>query len=636
MSSYQVKYLFINLSTNKVNEYEIRKKYLRKYIGGKALAARLLLDLIPKGIKPLSAENIIIINTGPLVGTGAPSTSRFNITTKNLATGGIATSNSGGNFGIKLRKSGCNGIIIKGRAKAPVYIEIINEKVKILPAKHIWGMNVEKTQECFDNKYGKLVIGPAGENLVSFASVVSQERVSGRTGIGAIMGFKNLKAIVAYGDRKIPVFNKEKYKAFIKTWIKRLKKHIVTGSLLAKYGTMWLSKTAFDKGIYPVKNFKETYFNKPDKLTGKYVAKHHLNKNSGCVSCTMRCGRVTDVTINNKVITNIKGPEYETTGLLGPNILNDDFNRIILWNYLADIYGMDTISLGNVLAFSMELKEKGLADHGLQFNNYDSIEKIIRDIAYRKNKGDELANGVKWLSEKYGGKDFAMHAKGLELPAFNPRMVPGLGLGFATSNRGGCHLNGGYLAFLEGSGPLRLGRKAFKSKAALNVLFQNFLESISSCGQCIFTLYSIFPNILFSKHITPIFLNLISFILSVSGNFLKFILKNQKVLSFNLNLIPYPKALEYVTGKKMTLGRFLHIGELCYNLERMFNIREGIDGRDDKLCKRGLKSFINKESSSKNTFYKMLKSYYKFRGWDKEGIPTEKKLNKLGINDIEL
>ena len=338
---------------------------------------------------------------------------------------------------------------------------------------------------------------------------------------------------------------------------------------------------------------------------------------------------MTNVRINNKIIRNIKGPEYETTGVLGPNILNDDFNKIILWNYLADLYGMDTISLGNILAFSMELKEKGLADHGVEFNNFDNIEKTIKDIAYRKNKGDELANGVKWLSEKYGGKDFAMHVKGLELPAFNPRMAPGLGLGFATSNRGGCHLNGGYLVFAEGLGPLKLWRKAYKSKAALNVLFQNFMEGISSGGQCIFTLYSIFPNILFSKHIIPIFLKLISFFLSISHVFLRFILKNPKILSFNLKLIPYPKALEYVTGRKMNLGKFLHFGDICYNLERMFNVREGLNSEDDKLCKRGLKSLHDRESSSIKTFNKMLKSYYKCREWDSGGVPTENKLKKL-------
>ena len=616
------RYLLINLSTNKINNYKIPKKYCKIYIGGKALAARLLFDIVPKGINAFHKDNALIINTGPLTGTGAPSTSRFNITTKNVLTGGIASSNSGGNFGIKLRKAGYDGLIVTGAAQSPVYIEITKGKGKIKPAENLWGLDTEKTQKKLPKSHGKIVIGPAGENLVHFASIVSQERASARTGVGAVMGSKKLKAITVFGNKKIPVANEKKFKPFIKKWISRIKSNYVTGKFLPKHGTLWLSKKAFEKKLYPVKNFTGHEFKGSEKLTGEYFAENFNKKNSGCVSCPIKCTRRT---IYKGM--EIKGPEFETTGALGSNILNNDFKKIIAWNYLADLLGMDTISLGATLAFAMELKEKGLADFDLSFGKFNTIEKTIHDIATRTGHGNELANGIKWLSKKYGGKDFAMHVKGLELPAFNPKKAQAMGLGYITSNRGGCHLNGGYLAFLEGLGPLYINHKSLKTKASITVLFQNILEAISSCGICLFTLFIIFPNFMFRKKPFKILLKIISFLFSHSNIIIKQILKHNSVLKLNIPIFPYPTALEYVTGIKMDIGRFLNYGETIYNLERMFNIREGITDKDDKLCIRG----IHYENKNKENLSEMLKMYYKLRGWDKYGKPRKKKLLRLGI-----
>jgi aldehyde:ferredoxin oxidoreductase len=621
---YTPRYVIINLSNNQIKPYPIPKTYINNYIGGKALAARLLFDLMPARVDPFSEENSLIINTGPLVGSGAPSTSRFNITTKNVLTGGIATSNSGGDFGIKLRKSGFDGLIIKGKAKAPVYIKITDGNIKILSARHLWEKDTEVTQRELPKHYGKIVIGPAGENLVKFASIVSGERTSGRTGVGAVMGSKMLKAVIAHGKEKIPIHTEIKFKAYIKNWIAKLKNHKVTGHLLPKYGTLALANNAFAANLYPVNNFSVAgHYGNYKRLTGQYFTEKFLTRNFGCPSCPIKCGRRTQ--INNK---DIKGPEFETTGLLGVNLGNYDFTKINSWNYLADRLGMDTISLGNVLGWACESRERGIVDFGIGFNHLENVESLIQDIACRRGRGNELANGVRWLSEKYGGKDYAMHIKGLEQPAFDTRNSLGMGLGMATANRGGCHLNGGYIVFIEGLAPFRLNPKAIYAKTGIIYLFQNLFEAISSSGICIFTLFQIFPNYFFMIKPTHPFQKIVSLTLSLLGRLAKAISEHLDILNFNLPIIPYLKALKYVTGMQITLGKFLKWGERAYNIERLFNLREGMEGNDDTLSPRALKAYKN---INKNLFKSMLSLYYKIRGWDGSGKPTQVKLKKLGI-----
>jgi aldehyde:ferredoxin oxidoreductase len=618
----QPKYLFIDLSKQETKPYEISEEYIKTYIGGKALAARILYDETEAGVDALGEDNILIINTGVLLGTGAPSSSRFNVTTKSPITGGIATSNCGGNFGIKLRKSGYDGLIIKGKADKPTYIEITDGELTFHSAEELWGMDTEETQEALPKKHGKVVIGPAGENLVLYACIVSQERVAGRAGVGTVMGSKNLKAIISNGKRKIPVEHPKKFKKFIKKWIKKIRKNIMTSERMPKYGTMGFATQTIKTGIMPVKNFGEDSFEGSEKVTGKYFTDHYLTKNYGCVSCPIQCGRRTK--LGDK---DIKGPEYETSALLGPNLLNDDFNKIIKWNYLADLMGLDTISLAGTLAFSMELKEKGLADFGLNFGDFDNIDSIIEDIANRRGKCDELANGTKWLSEKYGGKDFAIHSKGLDLAAYNPKTATGLGLGYSTSNRGGCHLNGGYLVLLEGLMSLKLRYKAKRTKTAFTVFMQNTMDAISTAGICLFTSFTIFPSVVYKSSDRNIIMKILSFFMSFSAPIIGFMDKHPGLMFFNMPFMPYPKAIYYATGIKMNIGKFLKLGETCFNIERMFNVREGISSKDDTLSKR-----LTDKSEAKNVpLDKMLPLYYKYRVWDENGVPKEKKLKKLGI-----
>ncbi|MEA1960669.1 MAG: aldehyde ferredoxin oxidoreductase family protein [Bacillota bacterium] len=545
----KLRYAVIDLSTQEVNEYPISDKTFELYIGGKALGARILYDELQPGVDPLSAENIIIVNTSPLNGTGAPSSSRFNMTTKNVLTGGIASSNCGGQFGVKMRKAGYDGLIIKGRAQEPSYIEIMDGEIQIKNASHLWGMDTEKTQQQFDRRYGKLVIGPAGENLVKYACAVSGERVLGRCGVGAVMGAKNLKALVAYGTMEIPVYNRHKLQKFVQRWVKYLKHHKATGEAMPLYGSAGFVNQCNTSGILPTRDFQKGTYEKADAISGETLSEQYMTRNSGCVSCPIRCERRVMVNGNE-----VKGPEFETIGLFGSNIDCADLELINQWNYQADLLGMDTISLAGTLAFVMELAEKGIKDFGLHFGEVDKISEVIKKIAYREGEYTELGEGTKCLADIYGGEDFAIHSKGLELASYEPRKAAGQGLGYATANRGGCHLNAGYLAFLEAISPLEIDPITTKGKAGLVALFQNGTEAISSAGFCLFMAFALIPNAVYnakpsSKMVGLLGKSLIGshIILDRLGSLLP------GAIPFNsLYLFPQAEAIRLATGLKMT------------------------------------------------------------------------------------
>ena len=623
------RYMQIDLSNNTIEEYPISEKVFEAYIGGKSLGAKILFDELIPMVDPLSAENIFIVNTGPLNGTGAPASSRFNITTKNVLTGGIASSNCGGTFGFKLRKAGFEGLIIRGKAAKKSYIEIMDGEIRIKDAKNLWGMNTEEVQNEFDDKYGKLVIGPAGENLVKYACAVSGERVAGRCGVGAVMGSKNLKGLVAYGTKKIPVYDQVNFKNYAKKWVKYLKGHPATGEALPMYGTAGLVSKCNASGILPTENFNRGDYEKADEISGENLYENYLIKNNGCISCPIRCER--RVMVEDK---EVKGPEYETIGLFGSNIANYDLGLINKWNYHADLLGMDTISLSGTIAFAMELKKEGLKDYGINFGDTSNIQDIMYKIAYREGQYSELADGTKILSEKYGGKDFAMHSKGLELAAYEPRKSVGMGLGYATSNRGACHLNGGYASLLENLGAIPMDNTETKGKPELVILLQNLLDAISASGFCIQTTQALIPNLAYKLKPSGKTVGMIGKAVLGSRAVLGGVWdKLPGMLPFNtMYIAPQSEMLKLATGIEMTTGKFLQLGERCYNIERMFNVREGFSVKDDQLSSRltDIKIDDNDEKSFVN-IDEMLPIYYKVRGWNEHGIPTEKKLTKLGI-----
>lgn len=625
----KLRYADINLTTGEIKDYPISDVKQELYLGGKSLGARILFDEMAPHTHPLSPEAIIIINTGPLTGTGAPCSSRFSTTIKNVLTQGIGQSNCGGQFGVKLRRAGFDGLIIRGKAADWSYIEILDGEIVIKSAAHLVGLDAEETQAQFPEKYGKFVIGPAGENLVSYACAVSGERVAGRCGVGAVMGSKNLKALVSFGTKPVPIYDQKNFSKVVKEWNRLLKNHQLTGNDLGRYGTAFWVKRSNKQGILPTRNFQKGRFAEADKISGEEFADKHLVRNSGCVSCPIRCER--RVMLDDK---EIKGPEFETIGLLGSNIENSDLGLINEWNYHLDLLGMDSISTGGVLAFAMELQERGIKDFGLKFGEFDNILDAIYGIANKKGAYAELADGVKVLSEKYGGKEFAIHSKGIELAAYDPRISVALGLGYATANRGGCHLNAGYAVIMEALGPIQLPPTSNKAKPGLTVFLQNCMDAVSLAGSCIFTTMMAIPNPAFklkpTSPLKPILgksLLLSEGLLNRLGQMLPWLMPFN-----NTSLFPHAEAVRYATGIEMTIGKFLQAGERCFNLERCFNIREGLTSQDDSLPARLTSQPLEPEREDTIVDLDiMLPIFYKIRGWDKQGIPAAKKLRQLQI-----
>jgi len=631
---YQGKILKIDLSTRNISDYEITDSERELYLGGKILAAKIIYDNIKRKIDAFDPENLLVITTGPLNGLLAPCSSRFNISGISPLTGLLTSSNCGGTFGMKLKSAGYDGLIITGKSKERIYIEINDDKVEFKNADSLWGKECMATQEELQNmqanpklKTGKIVIGPAGENLVRYACILSDERAAGRGGLGAVMGAKNLKAITVQGTHKIEVKEKEKYQALIKKWIEYLRKHPLTGKQLPRLGTAGLIAPMQAKNILSTKNFSSGRFDKFESVSGEVLAEKYLVKNSGCISCPIHCARV--VNVNGK---NVKGPELETLGLLGPNILNDNLEAILRWNYLLDELGMDTISFAGTLSFAMELNEKGMWDNGLEFGKIDKIDELIHDVAYRNGEvAYYIGEGSRIVSKKFGGSEFAGNVKGMELAAYEPRAAVGQGLGYAVSNRGGCHLNGGYNVILEGLG-LSANQYTPKGKASFTMMFQDLMEAVSAGGNCLFTTYAIFPPSLIEKPNSKL-TRFINKAIPHLGGAVALANRFPGILSLNLpTLFPHPLAISYATGMKLNFGKLKRIGERGYNLERIINLTLGMTCEDDSLPKRLTDERQQPDNKrSKVPLKKLKKTYYRVRGWDKLGRPTKSLIRRLRL-----
>lgn len=640
---YMGKVMAVDLTSGQISEYPWSDEERELYIGGKTMAAKILGDHLTKDTKALSPENMLVITTGPFTGTGVPSSSRFNVSTLSPQTGILTSSNCGGNFGYYLKKAGYDALIIQGRSETPVWLEINNDKFTIHDASELWGMHTGLVQRELDEKLkmangrirknGKIVIGPAGENMVRYASIVSNERLAGRGGTGSVMGYKNLKAVVVSGNKSVPVHDPEGLKKLNKKWFKYLKSHPLTGDQLPRLGTAGLVSTMQMRGQLSTRNYKYGKYDDYEKVNGETLAEEYNIVNKGCLSCPIRCART--VQVDGKPV---KGPELETLGLLGGGILNNDLEAILKWNYELDELGMDTISAASTLAYSMEANEKGLWDNGLSFgeDDKDAISKVWEDIAYRRGIGDEMANGSKWLSEKYGGKEFAIHSKGMELAAYEPRRTVGLGLGYAVSNRGGCHLNGGYMVLFEGLS-LNVDQQNRHAKPDFTVIFQDLMEGISSCGQCLFTSYAFLPSPILKNPqswYTKAFCKIVPYI----GSVLRLVNKMPAgILHFHIPvLFNQSKALKLVTGMPVTFGSFFKMGKRGYTLERHINTRFGIRRKDDSLPARLTDVPQDpKNEKTKVPLEPMKNVYYKARGWNQDGVPIPKTLKKLNLDQLD-
>ncbi len=628
---YMGKVLEVDLSSNRIRSYALPERMIELYVGNKGLGTRLLYDMLPPGTDPLSEKNVFIVTTAPLTGAGAPSSNRFNITTKSPLTGAIVNSNCGGTFGIHLKRAGYDALIITGKAARPVYLKVDEDEVSIENGAELWGLDTQKTQEKLPDKMGKIVIGPAGENLVKFACVFSEERAAARGGVGTVMGSKNLKAVVAGGKQKVKVAHPEKFKEAVKKWRDLSRQHPATGEELPRYGTAIFVNKCNATYTLPTRNFRYGTFAEADAVSGETLAEKYLIKNIGCYGCPVACGR--QVELEGK---KIKGPEYETLGLLGPNLLNADLMSIIEFNYQADLLGLDTITLGGVLGYAMEAGEKGLLKTDLAFGKTDHISRTIEDIAYRRGLGDDLAEGTRFLSRKYGGEDFAIHVKGMEIASYEPRGAVGQGLGYAIGSRGGCHIAAGYPIYLEANGPITVDPLATTGKPGLVVMNQTTMEAVSTIGCCIFTVYMFLPKQLLELNARSRFASKM-----IRGTFLYGGNLIGKSLSWPAWTLPVPapffmlpqvQTLSFCTGRKYTLGKLMELGKRVVTMDRIFNLREGLTGADDTLPARLTEELQrSEEPNSRVSLEKMLPKYYSFRGWSSDGVPLAKTLKSLNI-----
>ena len=621
---YMGQVLFVDLTNRTHSLFPWTDKDRKRTLGGKVMAADILLHHIRPGMKAFDEDNWIVVTTGPLTGCGCPNSSRFNISTISPLTGILTSSNCGGDFGLWLKRAGYDAVIFTGRSKTPVTVSILHNDVIFVDASSLWGCTTTETQEKLPKQTGKLVIGPAGEHKVLYACVFSNERTAGRGGVGAVFGDKNLKAVTAFGTALPTVRDREKLKKTNEKWVHILKTHPLTGRQLPKLGTAGLIAPMQAHKILATKNFSAGRFDGFEKISGEELAENHLVSNAACTTCAIRCARM--VKVDDKVV---KGPELEILGLLGANILNDDIEKIIRWNYVLDELGMDSISAAGTVAFAMELAEKGVRDFGLRFGKTDNIEEIFHKIALREGDGDLLANGSRWLSEEFGGKDYAINAKGMELAAYTPRHAVGHGLGYATANRGGCHLNAGYMVVVEGLG-LDVDSLTYHGKAALAIMFQNLMEAVSAGGECLFTSYAVLPGFLIDKPNWPL-TKIILAAFPYVGPVVNLLSHFTKVAKINIPLLPESYAIKYATGINSTMASMLTWGAYGYNAERIANVILGQKADADTLPARLTDEPQDpKDPRTRVPLDKMKPVYYRARGW-KDGIPTWHRLKTLGI-----
>jgi aldehyde:ferredoxin oxidoreductase len=606
--------LCVNLSNETFEIVEISGSDRKNYLGGKGLALKLFHDRLRPGADPLGAENIFIVMTGVLTGTGVPCSSRFSAVTKSPLTGISAHASCGGPFGTALKTSGWDGIIIEGKAERPVYLVIDYDGVTFKSATKCWGKDTLGSQK-FLKKEGSasLVIGPAGENLVSFANICSGQRFFGRGGMGAVLGAKRLKGMVAVGKAvKIIPANGKKLKRAGKKLKRYINSNRMTSVSYRNFGTLANVNLCNAAGILPVRNFTAGSHDDASRVSGESIAENYKTTFSACQSCTILCG--------HKFIAHGKErkvPEYETTGLLGTNL--EIFDPIIIaeWNEICTQMGMDTISAGGTLAWAMEAEEKKIFETGLRFGSPAGVSEMLRDIALKRGKGRELAAGTRALSERYGGKAFAMHVKGMEIAAYDPRGAVGHGLSYATANRGGCHLSTS-LCVVEGFLGLA-DPYSEKGKPYMVKFFENCFAAVNSLHICQFTSFAVFLEPLIVK-LSPL-------------PVLKLFMNQLTPVALGMmDISVWPDLWSAVTGIAMNSSQFKKAGERIHVLERYINTREGTSREDDALPSRFLNERRkNDPCGTTLDIENMLDAYYKMRGFDSRGIPTAATLKRLGI-----
>jgi len=608
------KVLEVDLTTKSFSVFEVPPRDLDMFMSGKGLGLKLLYDRMRPGVDPLGEENMIAFVPGVLMGTGAPCSGRFETVTKSPLTGIMCCGSCGGPFGMALKTSGWDGLVIRGSAKAPTYLFIDSQGVQFRDARRLWGKDTAQSQAMLSKEGdGAAVIGPAGENLVRYANISSGHRFVGRGGMGAVMGAKKLKAVVAKGGEfAIIPKEKKKFDRARKKLNAYINRNNISAGTYRSFGTSANVNLSNAAGILPVRNFSGGTHGEAHKISGETMQKKHNTKFHTCKPCTILCGHKGNFGGKERAV-----PEYETVGLLGSNLEIFDPVAISEFNEICGLMGMDTISAGGTIAWAAEATERGLFKSNLKFGEPEPIAQALRDIAHMKGIGKELALGSRELSRRYGGEDFAIHVKGMEMAAYDPRGCFGHGLSYATANRGACHLSGPTFpleAYFNMAEPF-----AKRGKAYMVQFFENVYAALNSLHICFFTAFPVFFEPPLVK-LSPV-------------PMLKLLTQNITPLALNvMDISLWPKLWRSVTGMRMGTMKFKKNGKRIHILERYMNAREGISRKDDTLPLR-----MTHESRSFDTkgrmvpLDKMLRKYYRLRGYDKNGIPTDRTLRRLGI-----
>jgi aldehyde:ferredoxin oxidoreductase len=585
------KLLVVDLTSGEISTQPLDREMARLFIGGRGLGARLLWDLVGPEVEPLSPENALIIATGPMTGTGFQTSNRFSVTTKSPQTGTVLDANSGGTWGMRFKRTGYDALIVKGRAPHPVWLEITPGGAALKDASHLWGQTVPQASEALGqdkNRRNVLCIGPAGENLVRFAAIMNDvSRSAARGGVGAVMGSKNLKAIVVEGDLRVDFADKDRFRFIQYEATKMLKANPVTSQALPEFGTPVMMNILNGLGALPTRNFQQTFFEHAEAISGEAITDQILVDNDACWACPIGCTRVTQTSRAKG-----EGPEYESAWAFGAACGVPDLETIAEANYLCNELGLDTISAGSTIACAMELAERGLLDSDLRFGRADLLLETVEAMAYRRGLGDLLAEGSYRVAARCGAPELSMSVKKLEMPAYDARGMQGQGLLFATSNRGACHMRGNMLG-LEALGlPKLIDRLQVQGKASYVILNQNsnsIQDSLVACK---------FANI------------------AVADEY-------------------FARALTALTGIEFPTGEMIRAGERIWTLERLYNLREGFTRADDTLPPRLLTEPATGNSAGEvNHLEPMLEEYYRARGWTTEGVPRPAKLAELGLAEL--
>jgi aldehyde:ferredoxin oxidoreductase len=602
--------LRINLTTGALNEQTFTHEQAIQYFGGRGLAIKVLLEGMDPTADPLSPDNLLVMATGPLTSTPAPTGNRYMVVTKSPLTGALSNSNSGGIFPTMMKRSGYDLFVFEGAASKPVYLYVDERKAELRDATHLWGLDTHQTEDTIRHETAEDVriacIGPAGENLALIAAIINDKhRAAARSGVGAVMGSKNLKAVAVRGTLKPALYDEKAMRGLVREANRQVAADVRAGSSMRIYGTAYVPDVTNEAGIFPTHNFQYGQFEGTPKINGITLKEHFLVRHSGCYACPLACARITEVKgemWGEQYAGQGEGPEYETIGSLGSACGVDNMAAIAKGNYLCNELGLDTISTGLTIACAMEMYTKGILPEEqigwpLPFGDADGMLATIWAAARRQGFGDQVAQGSWRLASAYGHPEMSITAKKLEFPSYDARGLKGMGLLYATSNIGASHMAGD-TAYTELFG---VGEKidglSYEGKAELTKHFQDIFALIDAAGLCVFVA--------------------VRYTLDTANGYIP---------------TRVSEMINHATGSNYTPESLLEAAERIYNLERLFLTKAGFTRADDTLAQRMFEPMpagpIQGETLDLD---RLLDDYYAARGWDANGIPTQQRLEKLGI-----